>query len=179
MFEKKLQYFTDAINREIQTKRKHARHQVANDLSNQTASALEAAENRAEFQREATRRKLWRESNKKIASATAEARANLAAKRESLKNQLLNEAAKDLRAFAENSPEYETYLIERITQAQEWRSFSSVKLRPQDMHYAEAIRQATGFSPEEGEADYIGGFVLQSATSRADYTFKARLQIFS
>ncbi|MCL2215695.1 MAG: hypothetical protein FWB91_01615 [Defluviitaleaceae bacterium] len=175
--EKKLQYFTEAIAREVEARQRRARHQAANDLSEETASALESAESRAHFQLEATRRKLLREANKKIAAATTGARANFAAKRKSLFERLTAEAAEELESFT-RSPEYEDYLIKSIAQAQEERGFADgalLKLHPRDMHFAEKIRQTTGLNATEGDENYIGGFVLESAASRADYTFKTRL----
>jgi len=175
-YEKKLEYFADVIFREVAAKKQRIKHQAANSISEDTATALEAAEDRANFQIEAAKRKLLREINIKISIATKEARAALGARRDIISDDLMQEAAAELVTFTQ-APGYEAYLISRITQArQKGRGFTSVKLSPRDMRFAVAVRQATGLSTVEGEGDYIGGFVLQSASSRADHTFKTRLE---
>ena len=175
-YEKKLQYFTDVIFREIATKKQRIKHQAANSISKETATAIEAAEDRVNFQIEAAKRKLWRDVNIKVSAATKEARRILAAKRNAISGALMQEVAAELITFTQ-TPGYESYLISRITQARKkGRDFTTVKLTPRDMRFAGAIRQATGLSPVAGDGDYIGGFVLQSTSSRADHTFKTRLE---
>ena len=178
MYEKKLHYFTDAIAREVDARKQRAKHQMANNLSGETAAALEAAESRANFQFEATRRKLQRTANKKTAAATTQARADFTTKRNKLMNSLRQEAEEELLTFAEESPEYESYLIEKITKELNRSHFttdSTLKIHPRDMKFAESIQKSTGLTPTKGTTDSIGGFILESPTSRADYTFKTLL----
>ncbi|MCL2839187.1 MAG: hypothetical protein FWE05_00305 [Defluviitaleaceae bacterium] len=111
--EAKLNYFTEAIAREVEIRKQRKKHQLANDLSAETATALETAENRANFQIEATRQKLKREMNKKTAAAITEARAAFAIKREALANQLISEAKKQLELL---SHDYDPDLLRQIAQ---------------------------------------------------------------
>jgi predicted house-cleaning noncanonical NTP pyrophosphatase (MazG superfamily) len=154
MSESKLEYFAEAINREISARKIRAKHQLANDLSQHAAAEISAAENRVNDEIEKARRKIARDTNKKIAAATAREKATHFATRDSRQAQLLEAVAQDLREFV-NSDEYENYLAEQIEAAKAKFPFA-----------AEVIRD-----PE-------GGFILQSENGkiRADHTFRTRLQ---
>jgi vacuolar-type H+-ATPase subunit E/Vma4 len=176
MSEKKLEYFSDVVAREVENRRRRARHQLANNLSEHHAKAIEAAHEKINSRVEAMRLDLSRKANKKISEATTSARAKYNSQRELLSIKLHEDVARELKKFSQ-SDEYENYLIERILAAKAKWNFNdgAVKLRPSDMVFADAIREATGLSPEEGD-DFMGGFILQNENAKGDYTFDARLE---
>jgi vacuolar-type H+-ATPase subunit E/Vma4 len=168
----KLDYFAEVISREVESKRRRAKHQAANNLSISTAKAIEAAQNKADLELEKVRRGLLRESNKKIAAATYEARAAYNVLRSRLREDVFKAAEKELWEFTEKS-EYEIYLSEQINALKS--DFAFVLLCPRDMRFS---RAAAGLIAEEGLQEYIGGFILLSENRKiqADYTFKTRLE---
>jgi len=177
--EGKLKYFEEVIAREVEARKRRAKHQLANDLSKSAAVAIEAAEDKVNSRVEAARRDLMRKANKKIATATAEAKAAYITSRNIQQSKLLDDVLEKLKLFTQ-SAEYESYLIERINSVKAMQEFTVVKLRPKDIFFAEAIQKATGLMPLAGENDYIGGFILHSENGKvqADYTFKERISQF-
>lgn len=180
MSERKLEFFAEAINREVEARKRRAKHQLANDLSKSNAKSIEEAAENVNYQIDAAHREATRKSNKKVAAATTQAKAAYFAKQKSHKAQILSEVSEALKNFA-NSAEYETYLLQQIAAAKARHAFAAnsatVKLRPQDMHLAEKIRETTGLHPKSGNPSFIGGFILQSENGKicADYTFKTKL----
>jgi vacuolar-type H+-ATPase subunit E/Vma4 len=174
----KLEYFAEAIGREVEARKRRAKHQLANDLGKAAAAEIGAAEEKMQKQLEKTRREAQRESNKKIAAETARAKAAYFAAQESQRAELRREVAQELTAFA-NSTDYESYLIERILAAKSKHSFfAAVRLCSQGLQFAEKITQATGLATQPANPDCIGGFVLQNenGTIQLDCTFKTRLK---
>ena len=175
--EKKVEYFAEAITREVAARKLRARHTTANDLNKSVAKEIEAAEDEVNSRVEAARRELVRVANKKVADATATAKGEYIELRDSLRRGLLDDVTQDLRAFT-RSDEYEVYLIERIRLEKVRSNLTVVKLHFDDMRFVENIRQATGLTIVECIGDFIGGFVMQSENGKvsADFTFKARLE---
>ncbi|MDR0273454.1 MAG: V-type ATP synthase subunit E [Clostridiales bacterium] len=170
---RKLEYFSEIITRETETKKRRALHQLANDLGKSTATEIAAAEEKMKSRVEAKRREIIRKSNRKIAEALARAKAEYFAARNALEEKLNEDVIAELKKFTQ-SEKYENYLVERINLYSS--SFRTVKFRPQDMHLAEKIAQATGLQTQAGENDFMGGFILQNEKIQADYTFKTRLE---
>jgi vacuolar-type H+-ATPase subunit E/Vma4 len=175
MAERKLEYFAEAIEREIEARRRRLLHQIANDLSKETAAEIKAAEERVSSRVKAARRHLMQKANKKIALATAEARAGYITKQNFLHAKILADVTKELISFTQ-SEKYEGYLIEKINMAKTAHTFSTVKLCPRGTQFSDAIQNKTGLMPVQGKDDFIGGFVLQGNRVKSDHTFKARLQ---
>ncbi|MCL2457186.1 MAG: V-type ATP synthase subunit E [Defluviitaleaceae bacterium] len=173
----KLEYFAEIISREVETKRRRAKHQAACDLSKKTATEIESAQEKINLRIEKIRGEAVRESNKKISAATAKIKAKYIASQNFLRAELKKNIARDLKIFAQKN-EYEIYLIERIIALRE--GFSTVILRPEDMKFAQTIAQFTGLSVEEGK-NFSGGFILQNENKKIflDYTFETRLEIFA
>lgn len=175
---RKLEYFAETIEREVDLRKRRAKHRLASEISQAHAKTVEAAAEKITARVEAARRDLKREANKKIAAATAEAKAKFFAKRKILKLQLLDEVLSELIAFA-RSEEYVKFLIKKILAAK--ADFPDetpvVKIGRNDTRAIFSIAQATGISPEISESDYIGGFIIESGDGkiRADYTFRTRL----
>jgi vacuolar-type H+-ATPase subunit E/Vma4 len=177
---KKLEYFAQIIEREVELKKQRAKHRLANDLGEKAAEEIKKAEKIIYTYTEEKKRDLKRRANKKIAAATAEAKAAFNETRTMLNAKMLDGVSEKLKEFTQ-SAEYEIYLTERIRAARAVQGFHAgvVKLRPEDMRFAQAIHQATGLTPVTGENDYAGGFILQSKNEKikADYTFKTQLEI--
>jgi len=173
----KLDYFAEAVSREVESKRRRAKHQAACDLSKKTAAAIESAQEKTNLRAEKIRRELIREANKKISAATTEAKAKYIASQNFLHVEMKKNIARELKFFAQKN-EYEIYLIERIIALRE--NFSTVILRPEDMKFAQTIEQFTGLVAEEG-SNFLGGFILQSENKKIilDCTFETRLEIFA
>ena len=171
----KAEYFAEVIAREIEQRRRRAKHQLANDLSAAHAAEIEAAQERVNLRVSAARKSLARQTNRETAFAIHSAKAAFATLRRSLQAKLLDDVHGELIAFAK-SPKYEDFLLTKIGLLK--GDFSVVLLRPEDMHFAEKIREATDLTPREGESGFIGGFILQSEDGRlrADHTFRVRLE---
>ncbi|MCL1883366.1 MAG: hypothetical protein FWF81_06425 [Defluviitaleaceae bacterium] len=175
MDNRKLEYFAEAIEREVESRKRREKHQIANDLSRKTADAIKREEEKMDFVIETARRDVMRKSNKKIALATAKAKAAFITKQNELHAEILNDVNGDLIAFTQ-SEKYKDYLIEKINATKTSHNFSAVKLRPADMEFANEILQKTNLTPVQGNDDYIGGFILQNETAKLDQTFKFKLQ---
>jgi len=173
--ERKLKYFTDIIQREVEIQKKHATHKIANEISKSVAAALSTAEIKSHIRIESVRREIGRTTNKKIALATAVLKSQYANKRNELVNQLFDAVKIDLLDFT-RSTKYTDYILTKINATK--KGFSFVIICPRDMHLAELILKETGLVAENGTTDIVGGFVLVAKNRRvqADYTFKTRLE---
>ena len=159
--EKKLEYFAQAVAREVETKKRHARQQMAADMAAEVAQAVGQAQAGINEQIQAERHAIEKAGNKRITEAAIEARRALAALREQLTDELFDSIKTDLLAFTQ-SPEYESFLIKNATKAQADNSYTFIRLTPCDMRFGSAIQEATGLIPEEGETAMLGGFKLLS-----------------
>lgn len=172
---KKLQYFEEVVSREVELRKRRAKHRLAKDLSKECAAEIEAAQERVDLRVNTARNNLTRKSNSENAVALRDAKAAHFSLRKSFQSQILDDVREELISFA-NSSKYDDYLLPRIERVK--ADFAVVKLRPEDMRLAEKIRDTTGLTPVEGDSDYLGGFILQSENGkiRADYTFRTRLE---
>jgi len=171
----KYEYFTETISGEIELRRRRAKHQLANDLSRNHAAEVEATQKRVNLRIETARKNISRKLNRETSAAIRCEKSAHFILRQSLQSKLMDDVYKELVSFA-SSPKYEDFMLTKIGLLR--GNFSDVLLRPEDMHLAEKIHEATGLSPKEGNSDYIGGFILQSGDGkiRADHTFKLRLE---
>lgn len=172
---KNLDYFSQAIERDVNAKRHHARRQLVGSLDELVSAEVTTAEARAKNRLQEETLQLTRSINREISRAIFAAKSECVNARDRQIAALLEEVAVKLKAFT-RSPEYVAYTIKRITEVRPLADFAIVSLAPDDMHMAEKITAATGLLAEEG-GDYIGGFVLftENRMIRADYTFKTRL----
>ena len=177
--EKKLEYFTQAIDREIEYKKHQARQQSLAEMDKQIAQAVAEAGADAAIQVQAQKQTIEKINNKRVSEALIESRRVLANLQERLTHQLFEQIKGDIAVYA-HSPEYEDYLVKAIQAAQleSKHTYQYVQLTPEDAAaHADAIIAATGLTPEAGEAAYIGGFRLLTSTKNiaADHTFATGL----
>ena len=176
--EKKLEYFTEAIAREVESKKRHARRQMTEELNAKVSEGLAQAQAQAAEQVAAEIQALEKANNKRITEAATDARRALAEQRENQLVQLWDQLKTDVMAFT-RSPGYESYLIAgaQAAQAGSKHPYQYIQLAPDDMHLSESIQKATGLTPEQGDASQIGGFRLLTAnrSKAADFTFQSRL----
>ena len=173
--EKKIKYFTEVIQREVETQKKHATHKIANEISKSVAAALSTAEIKSHIRIESVRREIGRTANKKITMATAVFKSQYVSKRDELVNHLFEGVKIDLLDFT-RSTKYVDYMLQKIHATK--KGYSFVVLCPRDMHLAESILKETGLTAESGKNEAIGGFILITKNRRVqvDYTFKTRLE---
>jgi len=173
---KKIDYFTETINREVNAKKSKAKHQLANSLSQKVSARISAAEAKLQVQAAAEKRELAHSINRQISQMQFEEKNKFIDMRDRCIAQLFEDVRGDLRYFTQ-SPEYEPFLVEQINKAKESHDFAIVQIAPADMHMAEKINSATGLIVEEGDENYIGGFLLltEDRKIRIDRTFKTRL----
>ena len=176
--EKKLEYFTEAIAREVESKKRRARQQMANDFNSAVSDGVARAKAEAEEQITAEKQEIEKAVNKRITEATTKSRRALATLREDLTEQLFVDIATDIHAFT-HTPEYENYLISSIqaAQANSKHPYKFVQLTPYDMRLSDTIQIATGLTPEQAEANILGGFRLLSENrdKASEYTFQSGL----
>ena len=176
--EKKLEYFTEAITREMETKKRQARRQMTDDFNAEVISQTAQAEAEAAEQLAAEKQEIDRAHNRRITEASTESRRALSSLREKLTAGLFSDIAIEINAFT-RSPEYEGFLIDSIKTAQtkSKHPYEYVQLTPADMHISTQIQIATNLTPEQGEASAIGGYKLLTAnrSKAADHTFQSRL----
>ncbi|MCL2528026.1 MAG: hypothetical protein FWE42_06340 [Defluviitaleaceae bacterium] len=176
--EKKLEYFTEAITKEVETKKRQARRQMAQDSDRDISHAVTAFEAEALAQNQPQIQAISKVMNKRITDAETEARRSFVYLQERLVLQLFDEIKGDIVSFTQ-SPEYESYLISSIQTAikQSSQAYTFVQLSPQGMHLGSAVEKATGLMPEQGEESFIGGFRLftENRTKMQDHTIAARL----
>jgi len=159
--EKKLGYFTQAIAREVESRKRQARYKMAAEFSGEITAAVEAAKEDAAAQNQAQVQAIQKIMNRRVSEAKAESRRALSGLRERLTARFFEQVKAELISFTKTK-EYETYLINKIqaAQANSRYQYTFVQLTPSDMHLAEAIKTATDITPEEGDASMIGGFKL-------------------
>ena len=176
--EKKLEYFTQAIARDVESKKRQARQQMTNDFNNQVSDGVAHAHAEAKKRIAAEKQAIEKSVHKRITEATIEARRTLTVLREYLVAQLFNDIAIDVAAFT-STPEYENLLINNIQAAlaTSKHSYKYIQLTPADMGLSTRIHNDTGLTPEQGEASMLGGFRLLSANrgKAADCTFESGL----
>ena len=177
MNERKLEFFAEVIGREVASRKQREKHRLANDLSRESAEAIAAAESAMASRVAAAKREIIRETHKRLSAETRRARGEYVSKRDVFFAEVIAAVTEDLQDFA-SSDMYENWLDEQISRAKAKHDFAVIiKLRPEDMPFAEKIREASDLAPIPGETDYIGGFILENETGniQANYTFKSRL----
>ena len=176
--DKKLAYITQAIAKEIETKKRQARQQMASNFDAEITKAAAQAETEANHQIQVQKQAIEKVNNRRITEAATEARRSLATLRERLTAQLFDNIRADIALFT-LSPDYESFLINSIktAQAQCDQPFAYVQLAPDDMHLSEEIQKATGLTPEPGDKNILGGFRLltQNRSKRLEYTLASRI----
>jgi len=177
--EKKLEYFTEIIAKETESKKREARKQMAAERNEAISQAVTKVEADANNQLETEKQSIQKSNNKQISQAKAKARRNLATLREQLTTSLFQEIKTDLITHTQ-TPEYETQIVNSIQaiQSQTKRIFQYIQLPPATSHLSQIIHEATGLTPEPGEESDIGGYKLltQIRNIASDHTFKTRLQ---
>jgi len=177
--EKKLDYFSEIITKEVEAKKRKARRQMAAEAAEAISHATAKAETEANTQIEAERQATQKSNNKRISEADSQARRALAALREQLTAQLFDDIKSDIIAFT-TSPDYENFLINsiQVTQSQIRHPFTYIQLPPSTFHLSSKIQEVTGLTPEPGGESDIGGFILLSAnrSMASDNTFKSSLE---
>ena len=174
--ERKLEYFANTMMQEVEAKKSLAKLESTTTLTKSTAAAFEAATRHNRVMLQAKQGELQRNANRQIAQAKVQEMTQYVKTRKQQIDRLFIEIAAQLAAFTQKA-EYEDYLLERIKEAQSGHDFSIIKLSPHDMRLDTKIKSATGLTPEAGDQDFIGGFILlnELRTIQADYSFKARL----
>ena len=172
-----MDFFTQAIARDAKAKKQRAKHQLANDLSRHLAESISVVEQTTENRLESEKRRIIHSVNRQLSEAQFSEKIKYTNMRDRQIAWLFDTAKTELENFT-RSPEYESYLVERINQVKQDYDFAIVSLNSSDMHLAEKIMQATSLIVEEGCSDYIGGFILltKNRKARIDYTFKTRLK---
>ena len=174
--ERKLEYFANTMKHEVEARKSQAKSETTAALTKSTATALESAARRNKIMLRVKHGELQRNANRQISQAKVQEMAKFVNARKQLIDRLFVEIAAQLAGFTQEA-EYESYLLEHIKESMAGRDFSIIKLSPHDMRLGENIKSATGLTPESGEPDLIGGFILlnELRTIQADYSFKARL----
>jgi len=176
--EKKLEYFTAAIDREVESKKRQARKQMAADADKDISAAVAASEAEALAQNQPQIQAIQKAMNKRINEAETEARRSLINLQERLVAQLFDGIKAEVISFTQ-SPEYESLLISNIQAATaiSRHSYTYIQLAPRDMSLAEKIQAATGLTPEVGDDSFIGGFKLQTESRNIiqEHTLSASL----
>jgi len=174
--EKKLEYFIEAINKEVETKKRHARHQLTASANDEVTQAVTLSSEEANTQTQAQLHAIQKIMNKRITAAKTESRRALATLKERLIAQLFDQIKADVVAFTE-SPEYEIFLIDNAKASQSRHPFAFIQLTPKDMHLADAIQKATGLVPEQGDETMLGGFKLltENLSKGQEHTLSGRI----
>ena len=176
--EKKLEYFAEAIAKEVESRKLKARKQMAEDMDQAITIAVAEADTKAEQYILNETQAMQKTGNKRISEAQAQARYALASLREDLNTRLLEDVKADIDTLTK-SDGYKSYIINSIQTAvaNSKHSFIYIQLTPGDMRLGPAVREATGLTPEEGDDSDLGGFKLLTANRgiEADFTFKSRL----
>jgi len=176
--ERKLEYFSDIIMREVEKKKNDANFKLAAELRQHNSATLEitARDNKQALQ--AKQDQIQQQANRQITTAKVRAMAQYVQTRNQQTDLLFIAVMAQLAQFTQQT-EYETYLIACINKMKNISNFTIVKLSPLDMRLEETIKTATGLTPETGDDNFIGGFILlnENRTIQIDYTFKTRLAI--
>jgi len=159
--EKKLEYFTQAIEKEVEYKKRYSRQQMSAKVNDEVEKAVAEAKAEAKIQIQAQQQAIEKANNKRILEAISKTRRSYITLRERLTANLFDQIKTRVCAFTK-SPEYEAYLIKSIQTAKtaSKHHYQYVQLTPEDMAHAASIQNATGLTPEPGSADILGGFRL-------------------
>jgi len=176
--ERKLEYFTKIIDKEVESRKYETRIQMGTDIESRLAQAEAQAKVEADAGYEAQTGAITKIMNKRITEAETTSRRSLSHLQERLTAQLFDYIKDDIISFTK-SADYGLYLISSIQaiQAASRHEFRYVQLAPADIHLSEAIESATGLIAEEGDEANLGGFKLlsQSRGISQDHTLQARL----
>jgi len=176
--ERKLEYFSDIIMQEVEKKKNDANFKLETELRQHNSATLEITARDSNQALQAKQDQIHQQANRQITTAKVRAMAQYVQTRNQQIDLLFVAVMAQLAQFTQQA-EYETYLIERINKTKTISSFSIVKLSPLDMRLEETIKTATNLTPETGNDDFIGGFILlnENRTIQIDYTFKTKLAI--
>ena len=176
--EKKLEYFTSAINKEAETKKRNARKQMQDDFKSQMSSAQDQAKQEAEAQIQVQKQAIDKLNNKRLTEAANTARRSIATLKERLTAQLFDQIKTDMVAKT-MAEDYESFLINSIktAQAKTPHLYKYIQLTPSDMALSSAIKEATGLTPESCDPSIIGGFKLlnENRSIVTEHTFSAKI----
>jgi len=176
--EYKLKYFSDAINKEVESRKRTISHEQTLHANDEITAAVKSAADESNAQNLAQFAYIQKVMNKRISTAQTESRRTIATLRERLMAQLFDKIKEELIAFMK-SDKYESYLINSIIAAQEASShpYAVINLTLDDIHLGEAIQKATNLTPHEGDANMLGGYKLitENKGKVLDCTFLTRL----
>ena len=176
--ERKLEYFANTMHHIIETKKQKAKQEAAAGLTKTASEALESITRRNKVLLKANQDEIKRNANRQTAQAKVQAIARYVKIRKNQIDHLFVEVQAQLAQFTQ-AAEYESYLIQRIKQVQTLSDFSIIQLSPHDMRLEKAIQSAAELVPEEGNHDFIGGFILlnEARSMQVDCTFKTLLSL--
>ena len=174
--EKKLEYFTEAINKEVETKKRHAQYEMAAIFDTEVSKAVAQTQAETDAQINAQKQAIKRSGNIRINEAETEARKSLSTLAERLTAQLFDAVKTDIINFTK-SPQYETYLIETVQGILFKFPYKYIQLSSQDAHLETAIKDATGLVVEFTEECILGGFRLlsENRSKITEHTIQSRL----
>jgi len=151
---------------------------MAAEMAEAISAAVALAETQAAHHLETNNQQVQKHNNQRISQAKSQSRRAMATLREQLTARLFEDVKTDVIAFT-HTPGYENLLIESIqaTCAKSKHSFTYVQLPTGTWHLSNKIQEATGLTPEQGEENGIGGYMLLTANRNiaVDNTFKSRL----
>ncbi|MCL2361387.1 MAG: V-type ATP synthase subunit E [Defluviitaleaceae bacterium] len=176
--ERKMEYFNEAVNQEVESKKRKLQHEMTTAANDEITTALTTAAAEAQVQTLAQLQAIQKVMNKRISLAQAEARRTLATLRERLTAQLFDSIKEDIVAFTQSS-EYESFLIASVKSAQDksLHPYAILQLTPNDMHLGETMQEATGLTPEPEDENMLGGYklVTENRSKILEFTLSARL----
>ena len=176
--EKKLEYFAEAVNKEVESKKRQALSEMSASLDAEVSKMVAQTQAETDAQINAQKQAIKRAGNIRINEAQTEARRSLSTLAERLTAQLFDAVKADLISFTK-SKQYETYLIENVKniQAKSKHPYAFIQLSSQDAYLEAAIKDATGLTPEFTEECIIGGFRLLSENRNkiTECTIQSRL----
>jgi len=176
--EKKLEYFTQAIEKEVEHKKRQARQQMTAEVNEEVQAAVAEAKAEAQIQIQTQLQAIEKANNKQISEAITETRRSYITLRERLTANLFDQVKTHVCDFTK-SPEYEAHLVKSIQTAiaKSKHQYQYVQLTPEDMAHAAPIQNATGLTPEPGSTDILGGFRLLTPSRGivSEHTFSAGL----
>ena len=174
--EKKLEYFTEIINREAEIRKRQAREQLDRDFVAAVSLAQAQAQEETDAQVQVQAQAIANANNKRITEAEIEARRAIATLRERLTAQLFDNIRADMVSFTK-APEYENFIAEKVKLAQANQYYAYIQLTPDDVSLGDAIQKETGLTPEKGDPSMLGGFRLLTANRNksADHSIQAKL----
>jgi len=175
--ERKLQYFATSMNQEVEAEKQQITLETQITAAKSTEEALDILKRRNRVLLQAKQEELRRHANRQIAEAKVRAMTEFVDTRTAEIDHLFIDATAYLAEFTQ-AAEYESYLIERISETKQRADFTRVLLSPLDMRFEQSIKTATELTPQAGNDNFIGGFILvnENHTIQADYTFKTALE---